>query len=253
MNLKHVSYSFTMATNLQFVPARTKGHENPVLNGYRFFKDRIRDDKTYWKCCLHKTHGCKARIQTIDKQLTSPVPEHNHDVQHAETIVHNAKQSLKRRAAESDLPTKFLASQATSGLTLEPLAKMGCHISSLARMARRSRQASSRHPTNPRSLEDLILPPSYITSNAGESLLLWDSGYTPQLRRSILLGTPHNMSSMGDAEHLVMDGTFKSSPNLFYQLFTVHGLFPDGWHFPLCYGLLPGKTTTLYTIVAQPS
>ena len=32
MNLKHLSYSFTMATNLQFVPARTKGHENPVLN-----------------------------------------------------------------------------------------------------------------------------------------------------------------------------------------------------------------------------
>ena len=66
-----------MATNLQIVPARTKGtkgHDNPVLNGSRFFKDRIRDDKTYWKCCLHKTHGCKARIQTIDKQLTSPVP-----------------------------------------------------------------------------------------------------------------------------------------------------------------------------------
>lgn len=236
-----------MATNLHFVPARTKGKENPVLNGFRYFLDRTRDDKSYWKCCCYKTHSCKARIITVDKQLTSPVPDHSHDVQHAEIAVHVAKQNLKRKAAESNLPTRFLASQVSCGLSQESRAKIGCHVSSLSRMARLARQQSDRAPANPTSLEDLILPPSYITSNSGESLLLWDSGYTPQHRRSILLGTPHNMSSMGDAEHLVMDGTFKSSPNLFYQLFTVHGLFPDGWHYPLCYGLLPGKTTTLYT------
>ena len=83
-----------MATNFYFVPAWTTGHENPVRNGYRFYKECIRDDKYYWKCCCCKTHGCKARIQTLDKQLISPVPEHNHDVQHAETEVHKAKQSL---------------------------------------------------------------------------------------------------------------------------------------------------------------
>ena len=54
------------------------------------------------------------------------------------------------------------------------------------------------------------------------------------------------MSDAGDAEHLIVDGTFKSSPNLFTQLFTVHGVFPNGWHYPICYGLLPGKTTVLY-------
>ena len=111
-----------MATNLNFVPARTKGHENPVLNGYRFFKDRIRNDRYYWKCCCYKTHGCKARIQTEDKQLITPVPEHNHDVQHSETEVHVAKQTLKRRAAESDLPTKFLASEVPKGMSQESLA-----------------------------------------------------------------------------------------------------------------------------------
>ena len=56
---------------------------------------------------------------------------------------------------------------------------------------------------------------------------------------------------MEDAEHWVIDGTFKSAPHLFTQLFTVHGLFPDGWHLPLFYGLLPGKTTTLYRNLLQ--
>ena len=46
------------------------------------------------------------------------------------------------------------------------------------------------------------------------------------------------MSSMRDAEHLVMDGTLKSLHNLFYQLFTVHGLFPDVCHFSLYRNLL---------------
>ena len=139
-----------MATNFYFVPARTTGHENPVLNGYRFYKDRIRDDKYYWKCCCCRKHGCKARIQTLDRQLISPIPEHKHDVQHAETEVHKAKQSLKRRAAESDLATKFQASEVLKGMDQEARAKVGCHPSSLARMARRSRQASKRHPANPR-------------------------------------------------------------------------------------------------------
>ena len=77
-------------------------------------------------------------------------------------------------------------------------------------------------------------------------MLLWDSQYSPHLRRSILFGTPHSMSDAGDAEHFIVDGIFKSSPNLFTQLFTVHGVFPNGWHYPICYDLLPGKTTVLY-------
>ena len=173
-----------MATNFYFVPARTTGHENPVLNGYRFYKDRIRDDKYYWKCCCCKTHGCKARIQTLDRQLISPIPEHKHDLHHAGTEVHKAKQSLKRRAAESDLPTKFLASEVPKGMYQKARAKVGCHPSSLTRMARRSRQASKRHPANPR-----ITQPIHAA---------------------------------------------------------VHGVFPNGWHHPICYGLLPGKTTVLY-------
>ena len=108
-----------MATNLHFVPARTKGEENPVLNGFRYFLVRSRDERSYWKCCCYKTHSCKARITTVDKQLTSPVPDHSHDIQNAEIAVHVAKQNLKRKAAESNLPTRFLAPQVSCGLSQE--------------------------------------------------------------------------------------------------------------------------------------
>ena len=95
-----------------------------------------------------------------------------------------------------------------------------------------------------------MIPPEYTLSSSGESLMLWDSGYSTQTRRSFLWGTSTN--AMEDAAHCrVIDGTFKSAPHLFTQLFTVHGLFPVGWYLPLFYGLLPRKTLTLYRNLLQ--
>ena len=74
----------------------------------------------------------------MDKQLTSPVPEHNHEVQNSELTVYKAKQNLKRKAADGDQPTKYLASEAVSGMGLEARAKVGCQLSSLNRMVQKS-------------------------------------------------------------------------------------------------------------------
>ncbi|KAL5250409.1 hypothetical protein ACHWQZ_G016217 [Mnemiopsis leidyi] len=52
-----------MAANLQFVPGRNSGSQNPILNGFRFILNRRKDDATYWKCSLFRT-GCSARITT---------------------------------------------------------------------------------------------------------------------------------------------------------------------------------------------
>ena len=108
-----------MATpQLTFVPGRRAGSENALLNGYRYMKDRDRDDKRYMKCVLYKD-GCKARI--------SPVPLHpTHDVQHSETHIHVAKSALKRKAAETDLPSKHMCAEAVGGMTFETRAKLNC-------------------------------------------------------------------------------------------------------------------------------
>ena len=91
-----------MATNLQFIPGRKKDTENPVLNGYRYVIDKRRDGNCYWKC-TDFTKDCRARITTVDKQLTSPVPDHNHEVQNSELTVYKAKHNLKRKAGMQDI------------------------------------------------------------------------------------------------------------------------------------------------------
>ena len=68
----------------------------------------------YWKCTDYGK-GCRALITTLDKQLTSPVPDHNHEFLNSELTVYRAKQNLKQQAADGDQPTKYLASEAVSG------------------------------------------------------------------------------------------------------------------------------------------
>ncbi|KAL5258815.1 hypothetical protein ACHWQZ_G007439 [Mnemiopsis leidyi] len=122
-------------------------------------------------------------------------------------------------------------------MNFERRTKLNCQISSLGKLCRLFRQTNRNYLTSPRSLQDINLPPEYITLP-----LLWDSGYTAERRRSYLLGKPANHL---DADHLVIDGTFKSAPQLMTQMVEIHGIFDSGWHFPLAYGLLPGKTQAL--------
>ena len=61
-------------------------------------------------------------------------PEFRTNSLHSETPKHN----LKRKAADGDQPTKYLASEAVSGMGLEARTKVGCQLSSLNRMVQKS-------------------------------------------------------------------------------------------------------------------
>ena len=191
--------------------------------------------------CVLASQGCRARIVLVNGGLVSPVPDHpTHDVQFSETYVHVAKQTIRKNAAQTDRPTKLLVAEAVNGMNFETRTKLNCQIRSLGKMARLSRQTNRNYPTSLRSLEDLIVPPEYTHASSGGPLLLWDSGYAAERRRSFLFGTPTNTTTLMDADHLVIDGTFQS------QMVGIHGIFDSAWHIPLAYGLLPGTTQSLY-------
>ena len=113
------------------------------------------------------------------------------------------------------------------------------------------RRIAHSYPTSPRTLEELSLPANYTHSSSGETLLLWDSSYTSELRRSFLFGTPTITRTLLEAGHIIIDGTFKSAPQLFTEMVGIHGIFDGGWHIPLAYGLLPGRTNSLYTALFE--
>ena len=62
-------------------------------------------------------------------------------------------------------------------------------------------------------LRSPVQTPYYIRTNKRDTFLIWDSTYTVEGSRSFLFGTVDNFNLL--APHLVIDGTFSTSPNLF--------------------------------------
>jgi hypothetical protein len=164
------------------------------------------------------TPGCTGRLVLHDDAISSS-SSHNYDEQRAEISVHKAKKVLKERVASSDMSTKHIVASVVAGLDFKCRVKLGRRTNCLEKMVRSARrQAADRHPSNPTSLETLSIPPSHLISEVDDNLLPWDSGYSPDLRRSYLFGTADNMTVLGSCNDLAIDGTFKVAPNLFTQL-----------------------------------
>ena len=93
---------------------------------------------------------------------------------------------------------------ALAGLHFECGSKLGCRSESLRKMARSAQRKANMHPASRASLETLAIPPSYLQSAIGDNLLLWDSGYSTELRRSFLLGTTDNMNVLSSCDNLII-------------------------------------------------
>ncbi|KFD64311.1 hypothetical protein M514_09933 [Trichuris suis] len=75
----------------------------------------------------------------------------------------------------------------------------------------------------------------------GELFLAKDAG----VDRILLFATRANVDKLAHAPVWIMDGTFKTAPMVFYQIYTIHA--PVGSRiFPLVYALMSGKSQALY-------
>lgn len=65
----------------------------------------------------------------------------------------------------------------------------------------------------------------------------------------LVFGADQDIERQAAPRFWVMDGTFKTSPNLFYQVYTIHGFVGEmnyGQTFPAVYCMMTGKTTEIY-------
>ena len=106
-------------------------------------------------------------------------------------------------------------------------------------------------PPNPESLEELQLDDDNIKTFSNRNFLLYDSG--PGASRILMFATKENLDFLSMSSIWLADGTFKTVPAIFCQLYTIHCLvggpnpFENGHLLPCVYALLPNKTTATYT------
>ena len=89
-----------------------------------------------------------------------------------------------------------------------------------------------------RSLLLLQIPPTLLSA-----WKVFDSG--PSSTRVIILTTEPNLDFLCQSMRWCGDGTFKAAPELFTQLYTIHGM-KSGYTVPCVYALLPNKRKESY-------
>ncbi|KAH9359853.1 hypothetical protein HPB48_002452 [Haemaphysalis longicornis] len=117
--------------------------------------------------------------------------------------------------------------------------------STLKRTIRKQRQKHQNPYVLPKAREDIIIPEEFKVAGSDDSpFLAYDSG-SGDHDRILVFGTAKNFERLSAAKCWFMDGTFKVTPSLFYQIYTVHGLY-HGAVIPFMYALLPNKKEETY-------
>ncbi|KAE8740251.1 hypothetical protein FOCC_FOCC014235, partial [Frankliniella occidentalis] len=203
-----------------------KGNNLLVVNGFTYNEhSRSKNGRKIYWCCSERA-SCNARVHTNtdfgDLQLlqdgTNKHLGHIEDRRGVET--RRVMQGVKRKAKENpnEAPTKLIR-QAVAPLNDPEVLAWVPARNSVRRVVNQHQNLG--RPRNPQELQDIILDSPFTTTKRGTRFLLFDSG-PGDPDRVVVFAAEKSLKVLLVSEIVFSDGTFKTVPNQFGQLTTVH-------------------------------
>ena len=151
-----------------------------------------------------------------------------------------ARAGIKRSAKDTAEKTQNIITANIAGLQENVLARLP-NIETIRRDVRRNRP--NNHPAVP-DINDtqFAIPLNYIVDGLDQQFFVYDNGRPDRI---LLFGTDEGFRVLSNSQDWFLDGTFKSSPVQFMQLYTVHGL-TNHRNIVGAYALLPNKRRATY-------
>ena len=97
----------------------------------------------------------------------------------------------------------------------------------------------AKYPPMPTTIEAINFDGEYSRTEGGQRFLLHHDN------NIVIFASDEALQLVSASDIMLLDGTFNSSPALFYQLYTIHGRVL-GQIAPLVYALLPNKEKFTY-------
>ena len=228
----------------------SKGRQSVVHKGYIYQKIRKNGERSWWRC---KDRSCKGKLRLESDQVTATIEEHYHPPSQAQASANTVISSMKKRAREESVPLPQIYRQEMTKLYGAPRCEeTAVNLPSFQNLkSSLYRSRLQRFPTLPQTRAEIDFRGEWTRTAREKDFLLVDTGPNDQ-NRLVAFATVGNLEKLCEAETIYIDGIFKASPWLFYQLFTVHAVY-SGQHFPFVYALLPNKTTLTYNHFFLPS
>lgn len=192
-----------------------------VHNNMIYLKDKCSNKKTLYKCEQFAKFKCRARLHIENEVIVKIIGEHNHSGNISKINCNDIMSSIRNKAvSKQDTPSQIIASS-TTGISFNTSAELPS-VTLLKKTINRKRKQNDVLP-NPLNNLDLVIPPNLSKTYLNENFCLYDSG--PAEIRTMMFGTEQNLNELERCNHWYVDGTFQSCPSLFYQMFTIHGIY----------------------------
>ncbi|XP_060874428.1 uncharacterized protein LOC132948119 [Metopolophium dirhodum] len=223
-----------------------KNRDLLIFKGYLYKLERSTNEKTIWRCIENNSKKCPGRVHVEKGEVTKESNrEHNHRPDRSKIEAKQAIENMKKIAKEIELSSQVVLSTMSKEVT-ESVASKLSGISSMKKTIQRIRQKEIMAPTNPRTLDELVIPAEYKTIIYSKPFLLYDSNDEKSGKPRILIySTEENLNLITNCNNWYADGTFSSAPTIFYQLYTIHGIQYSNV-LPFLFALLPNKTEETY-------
>ena len=225
----------------------SRGKDRLVHDGYIYVKQKdLANGVVSFECEERRNKAvCKAKLKVhIERnEVVGRLHNHTHAPSKAKIEAARTIQRVNMRAIDTEETPQQILSEACGTIDEETGANLP-PIRHLRRNIRRHRQRLSRSRPLPLNTQELVLTDEHTKTKDGQDFLLFDSG--PVEKRILIFGTQKNLENLCQASHWSLDGTFKTVPRIFLQLYTIHALVNDR-SVPLIYALLPDKSQTTYS------
>jgi hypothetical protein len=233
-----------MAVNFSFMKSQ-KGKDLLVVDEYTFSYDKKYNGSVYWRCTVSV---CKRRAITRDGNFEKfNKEEHSHAPDTKNMISRTTTNALKRKVDEEPTrPAKQIYNQVLQEIQhelAENFDEVAVGLKTFDSVATIIYRQKRRHfPHQSRHRKDIFINGEFAVTKNGDQFLLAEEGEEEKI---LVFGTVAFLQKLCNADYVYMDGTFKVVPNLFLQLYTLHGLH-NGEMIPYIYALLPNKNQEIY-------
>lgn len=218
-----------------------KGKEQMLYEGYRYRRDKLNQDgSSSWRCVKRE---CAGRLKKHTDGTIRKSTEHTHAPDTARNETEKIKATIRERAANGVEKPRQIILNSTTAVSLEAANLLPTYSASQRTIERKRKRNDVDNP-RPHSVHDITLPDTLKVTTRSENFLLWDSGDQDE-NRLFMFGTSANLQLLQQYSHWFMDGTFKVSPDVFLQVFTIHALI-DNRSIPLIYVLMRTKAQVDY-------
>lgn len=214
-----------------------RGKRILVYLSHLYTCDKSRNDMIRWRCLNRECRG-SVFFDNENKLLKSV--EHNHDVVREKIEKLKTIQSIRNRAITTTERANDIIISHLSKIQNEDTVVIMPHITTLRDCIRRIRNNLLEYI--PSSHQDI--PESLKRDLRGDLFLRFDSGSNDP-NRIVIFCSEYKIKHFKKTTLFVIDGTFKSSPQGFYQMLVLHG-YLFGKTYPFVYIIMSNKLEASY-------